>query len=589
MRWLWRPHQRLHQPLELPSMEPVEHELLVTRAAAALPPKQFPAFRRLSRELAAHTARWGLFLLQYEHMNERDSVAAAINALVGSNTNLHVDGTRFPDWLKLEAAIATEAKSVDLIHLFGLDDWLDPVPDPQLAITRLHAWNIRREAFARNISIPVVCWMRPATLQRLAQTAPDLWAWRAGVHDFSMPLEPLSGDDKSPYQQSQMLTGSIDNRTVAQRTYRVHEIRHYLEHINPAALQQRGILLDELAGLQQHLGQVDEALRIRREEELSIYEQLNDANDIAVTKGQIADIMQMRGDLDEALRIRTQEELPVYEKLGNIRAIALLKGKVADVLEIRGEFDEALRIRREDELPVYEQIDDVRAATITKGKIAGILQKRGKIDEALHIYRSQQLPAYERLGDLRAEAVTKGRIADILLMQGQLDEAMRIRREEQLPFYEKIGDVREIAVTKGKIAEIRERRGELNEALRICVEDVLPVFEQLGEVRSSAVIKGKIADILQARGEFDKALQIRFEEELPVYEQLGDLHSIAATKEQIADILFIHNEFDEALRMYREEVLPLYEKIADERISSITKDKIAAILQRRAQAKELKS
>ena len=40
------------------------------------------------------------------------------------------------------------------------------------------------------------------------------------------------------------------------------------------------------------------------------------------TMGKIADILQTRGELDEALRIRREEELPVYERLGDVRSSA---------------------------------------------------------------------------------------------------------------------------------------------------------------------------------------------------------------------------------------------------------------------------
>ena len=90
----------------------------------------------------------------------------------------------------------------------------------------------------------------------------------------------------------------------------------------------------------------------------------------AVTMGKIADILQARGETDEALRIRREEELPVYERLGDVRAKAVTMGKIADILQARGELDEALRIRREEELPVYERLGDVRSKAVTMQKIA---------------------------------------------------------------------------------------------------------------------------------------------------------------------------------------------------------------------------
>jgi len=231
-------------------------------------------------------------------------------------------------------------------------------------------------------------------------------------------------------------------------------------------------------------GQLDEALDLARRATGEL-ESAGDEWTLAAAKGQVADILQARGDLDEALRIRREEQLPVYEKLGDVRERAVAMGKVADILRARGELDEALRIRREEQLPVYEKLGDVREHAVTMGKVADILQARGELDEALRIRREEQLPVYEKLGDVHSRAVTMGQVADILQARGELDEALRIRREEQLPVYEKLGDVRERAVTMGKVADILQARGQLDEALRIRREEQLPVYEKLGDVEAA--------------------------------------------------------------------------------------------------------
>ena len=110
---------------------------------------------------------------------------------------------------------------------------------------------------------------------------------------------------------------------------------------------------------------------------------------------------QARGELDEALRIRREEELPVYERLGDVRSRAVTLGQIADVLAARGETDEALRIRREEELPVYERLGDVRSRAVTLGKIADVLAARGETDEALRILRDESLPTFRKLDEPR--------------------------------------------------------------------------------------------------------------------------------------------------------------------------------------------
>jgi tetratricopeptide (TPR) repeat protein len=139
----------------------------------------------------------------------------------------------------------------------------------------------------------------------------------------------------------------------------------------------------------------------------------------AVAAGQMADIQQSRGELDKALRIRREEELPVYERLGDVRARAVTMGQIADILQARGELDEALRIRREEELPVYERLGDVRARAVTMGKVAVILQAQGELDEALRILREEALPVFERLGDARSRDTCEAWIAAILEARAQ--------------------------------------------------------------------------------------------------------------------------------------------------------------------------
>ncbi|MDG4549083.1 MAG: hypothetical protein P9G45_01520, partial [Candidatus Contendobacter sp.] len=56
----------------------------------------------------------------------------------------------------------------------------------------------------------------------------------------------------------------------------------------------------------------------------------------AVTQGKIADVLQARGELDEALRIRREEELPVYERLGDVRELLICRAKIGITYLARG-------------------------------------------------------------------------------------------------------------------------------------------------------------------------------------------------------------------------------------------------------------
>ncbi|MBF0293945.1 MAG: CHAT domain-containing protein, partial [Magnetococcales bacterium] len=95
-----------------------------------------------------------------------------------------------------------------------------------------------------------------------------------------------------------------------------------LAHADPAEMAQ---LWADYADLQQQRGNPEDALQWLRKAEAVFLEQ-GDIRSRAVTMGRIADILQARGDLDGALRIRREESLPVYERLGDIRARAVTMG-----------------------------------------------------------------------------------------------------------------------------------------------------------------------------------------------------------------------------------------------------------------------
>ena len=504
------------------------------------------AFLRL-RKLLEGRQSFTLCFLTYSDSFYRDEAAGFLERRLGARVRVSID----PD-VRIGTEDLFDRLSEDPhfgpAQLMGLEHWPEGIDN---LLTRL---NYRREALAERCRRPLLFWVLSKDLNAVATGAADLWAWRSGVFDFTLPAVPYL----------EILHRSrIDQETAdtPRRRARMEELQQYLatrSSLRPIDVD----LLVELGDLRRSLGELTQAENAysRAQDALS---DMDDHRRQAVTRGRIADILEARGQLDEALRIRTEDELPVYERLGDVRSRAITQGQIADILQARGQLDEALRIRTEEQLPVYERFGDVRSRAITQGQIADILQARGQLDEALRIRTEDELPVYERLGDVRSRAITQGQIADILQARGQLDEALRIRTEEQLPVFDRLGDVRSRAITQGQIADILQARGQLDEALRIRTEDELPVYERLGDVRSRAITQGKVADILQARGQLDEALRIRTEEALPVYERLGDVRSRAITQGKVADILQARGQLDEALGIYERHVLQDIEAIGN--------------------------
>ncbi|HET6427796.1 MAG TPA: hypothetical protein VFJ30_05270, partial [Phycisphaerae bacterium] len=148
-------------------------------------------------------------------------------------------------------------------------------------------------------------------------------------------------------------------------------------------------------------GELEEALRIRREEELPVFERLGDVRERAVTMSKIADILQQQGKAEEALHILTEEALPAVQRLQDVDLIANLRYTCASLRLDRGglekgeaqvifdELNESFRL-----LTKLQRPDGIAAVGVLLGQVLAVA---GHADEALAVL-DQSAAAFEKLG-----------------------------------------------------------------------------------------------------------------------------------------------------------------------------------------------
>ncbi len=322
-----------------------------------------------------------------------------------------------------------------------LADYLRHYCPEQAVSERLHAWFLQR---------------LPEPLAENGQ-APDYRPWHE-LNTEHVALSEWLANVPTAWQVATERAGS-------QYAMRNGPFVHWMSFCQSAlrnpilTIEQRSGILFTLAYVAHSSGDLDKALSTAQEK-VDLDKTQNNEREATLAKGKIADILEARGQLDDALRIRTEDQLPVYERLGDVRLLAITKGQIADILQARGQLDDALRILTDDLIPVFERLGEVRSIAITKGKIADILQARGQLDDALRIRQQEELPVYERIGEVREIAITKGQIGNILFLQENQTEAINIYNRDVLPIYEYLGDKRMLLVGKSNLAIMYLQRAE---------------------------------------------------------------------------------------------------------------------------------
>ena len=284
------------------------------------------ALLRLERLLQG---RRGFTLVILEHSDSvyRDRVADYLEGALGGAPRVDAS-TVGGDFAELEERLARAACEGSAVQVVGLRDW--PHGMPKL----WQAFNYHREQVADRCSVPLLLWVLRGQVGELATQAPDFWAWRSGVFDFSNP--PIAAPAAAALSEKRVDRG---HASASDRERRIAEIDAYLAGRSaPKHTAELGLLL-ERGELLVDLGDLDRALESFQAAAVGC-ERNDDRRGEALVKSRIADVLFTRGDLDEALRIRREESLPVYEKLGDVRSRAIASWKHGLLLAQQGQKEE---------------------------------------------------------------------------------------------------------------------------------------------------------------------------------------------------------------------------------------------------------
>ena len=315
------------------------------------------------------------------------------------------------------------------------------------------AWNARACELTRLALTSDDC---PAELLAAAADAAAHYLFRrqhdarSAYDDVVQPALARLGDAAS----SGLLIAAVD---CAERLGEAAAQDGYLAQLTKSARNDfaRGSALLRQAGRWQQRGAIDAAETAYREA-AQAFDASGNERDAAIARGGIADMLQARGELDAALRIRREEQLPVFQRLGDVHERAVTMGRIADILFERAELDEALAMH-EEYLRLAEALGDLVGIAHARYSRAQIRvargdHERGALPEiADDLAQAYAISRQTRRGD--AIGAIGMLFAQVLAITGWQSEALAVLDEAEESFA-KLG-------WSGRVARVQELRSRI--------------------------------------------------------------------------------------------------------------------------------
>ncbi|MFC9261326.1 CHAT domain-containing protein [Streptomyces hydrogenans] len=349
----------------------------------------------------------GLGLLDaYPDDYHRPVAAVAVNALVTGHLN-----PLSPDERTALAALAVEP-----LHT----RWGGPTPrsprdgDLDLQLTRL-ALDADHPLITADCAAPAVHALRKGPASAAAELGDHAIAL-LDRHHHPVPLTLLRAVADAA------VTSGDGDRADALLHRAVQQVRANQQHTDPA--DHAAVLYDHANRLitRGETGQAETLLRQAQR----LFNDLGDTRSVAVTWGGIADLLERRGEVEEALRIRREVQLPAFEQAGDTREAAVTWGQIARALARRGEVEEAVELNLK-RLEVNEQLGDIDGIAAASWDLAQIDLSRQDLQAAEpRLVRSFQL--FVKLQRAEGIAVVGIFLGQVLLARGVHAQARQVLR-----------------------------------------------------------------------------------------------------------------------------------------------------------------
>ena len=258
-----------------------------------------------------------------------------------------------------------------------------------------------RDAYPIKVPHPMLFCLPDYAITRVANFAPDLWAWNSGTFVFKTPAN--TRDDAV----SQTLDASkeITNCEVPEKQERIDLLKRLLMEYTPSN------------GREETEGNLKTRIRV--------------LNELGIAYRSRSEYTTAKYYLEQALDLAKDEEEFRYLKSHTLHELAGIYANQGEVAKAIAFYQQSLELD--------EKIGDLQGKAAILHNLAGIYANQGEVAKAIAFYQ-QSLELEEKIGDVQGKAATLHCIAGIYANQGEVAKASALY-EQSLELQKKIGNV----------------------------------------------------------------------------------------------------------------------------------------------------
>ncbi len=353
-------------------------------------------------------------------------------------------------------------------------------------------------------------------ITRVANYAPDFWAWNSGTFVFKTPVN--TRDDAI----SQTLDASkgIGNCEVPEKQERIDLLKRLLIEYTPSN------------GHEETPGDLKTRIRV--------------LNELGVAYRSRSEYKSAKYYLEQALDLANNDDGFIFLNANTLYELGIIYANQGEVATAIAFYQQSLELQ--------EKIGNVQGKAATLHGLAGIYANLGEVATTIAFYQ-QSLELTEKIGDVQGKAANLHQLAGIYANQGEVVKAIALY-EQSLDLQEKIGNVQGKAATLQQLAGIYANQGDVEKAIAL-YEKSLELTEKIGDVQGKAANLHQLAGIYANQGEVGKAIAL-YEQSLDLQEKMGDVQGKAATFVMLGQLLAAQGDFDQALNYLQQslEILP---------------------------------